>query len=207
MIASTNGMYAFTNLLPGKYIVQQDQPAGFISQRDWDSTSDISSSPVDPANASRTDNQIPIDLLSGETDNGNDFVEYRCTTLFSAWQLLNPTAGDTPDNLLEYAFCAPPYSRGRSACRIVAAQAGNYDLVFDRVAGAPQDVLYFLRYTTDLTIPMSSWTEVALSSLGTAVVITPSGSGLSEQVRITNVKNILPNGSPRGFFAITVKRD
>lgn len=207
VISSVNGTYAFTNLPSGPYLVVQDQPAGFLSQRDWDSTTDDGSSPADPANASRTDNQIPVDLAINESDTGNNFVEYHCATLFTSWQLLHPSQGETPANLLDYAFCAPPRSRGSSACRIVAAAGGNHDLIFDRVAGAPQDVSYYLRYTNNLATPIGSWTEVSLTSLGAAVVITPASSGLSEQVRITNVKDLLPNGSPRGFFSIAVKRD
>jgi uncharacterized repeat protein (TIGR01451 family) len=214
VIVSTNGMYAFSNLPPGQYVVVQDQPSGFVSQRDWDSTADAGSSPVDPANTSRTDNRIPVDLAFGETDNGNNFVEYRCPTTFAAWQLIHPTAGGNdanPDgdlytNVLEYAFCMPP-NNGLRAAFCVVDTGSNYDIVFHRVAGGPTDLTYFLRYTGALSTPAVAWTEVSLASLGASVTITPDAGGLSEQVRITNIKNLVPVGSERGFYQIAVKLD
>jgi hypothetical protein len=215
VIVSTNGAYQFINLPPGQYTVQQDQPAGFLSQRDWDSTTDAPGSTVDPENTSRTDNRIPVDLAAGESDSGNDFVEYRCATLFDSWQLVSPNAGGTGDNpdgdiytnTLEYAFCLPPEHGARAAYCIVPGINGELDLVFHRVAGGPQDLTYFLRYTNNLSTPAASWTEVELSTLGANLVITPDPSGLSEQVRITNIKSLMPNGATHGFYNFAIKMD
>ena len=75
VIASTttaaNGSYSFPNVAPGDYVVVESQPAGFDTVTDLDSTLPGD----DIANASTTDNAIPVSVASGETDNGNDFVE------------------------------------------------------------------------------------------------------------------------------------
>lgn len=216
VIVSTDGSFNFTNLPPGQYVVVQDQPAGFISQRDWDSTTDIPTSPVDPANTSPTDNRIPVDLASGESDTGNNFVEFRCPTLFTSWELIYPTAGGVdgnPDgdifgNVLEYAFCMPPNSGDNTPYCLVPSisQAGNYDLVFNRVLGGKDDMGFFLRYTDVLSAPANLWVEVDIDTM-INVTVTPNPSGFSEQVRISNIKSLLPSGSERGFYQIAVKLD
>ena len=216
VIVSTDGTYNFTGLPPGQYVIVQDQPAGFISQRDWDSTSDTPGSPVDPANTSPTDNRIPVDLASGESDTGNNFVEFRCPTLFTSWELIYPTAGGVdgnPDgdifgNVLEYAFCMPPDSGDNTPYCLVPSisQAGNYDIVFNRVLGGKDDMGFFLRYTDVLSTAPNMWVEVDIDTM-TNVTITPNPSGFSEQVRITNIKSLLPANSERGFYQIAVKLD
>lgn len=221
VIVSANGSYTFTNLPPGSYFVELDQPDGFLMQRDWDSTADESGSPSDPVNLSRTDRRIPVALGAGESDTGNDFVVYRCPTSFDAWQIVhaglggndaNPD-GDIYTNVLEYAFCLPPNDGARAAYCIVPSISGtNNDIVFHRVLGGVQDSEYVLRFTDDLSDPASSWTEVtvsdvALSALGSGVTITPDPSGLSEQVRITNIRNLMPPGAERGFYSFAIKMD
>ena len=215
VIVSANGAYLFENLAPGDYVVELDQPSGFLMQRDWDSTTDQVGSPEDPENTSRVDRQIPVALAASEHDSGNDFVLYRCATLFDSWMIVNPTAGGTagnPDgdlysNLLEYSFCMSPNNGARAAYCIVPTTGGNYDIVFHRVAGGPQDLSYVLRYTNSLSTPAGSWTEVDITTLGANLVITPDPSGLSEQVRITNVNNLVPPGSARGFYQFAIKLD
>jgi GEVED domain len=215
VIVSSNGAYQFTNLPPGQYIVEQVQPSGFLSQRDWDSTTDTIGSPVDPTNTSRIDNRIPIDLAFGESETGNNFVEFQCTTTFAAWQLVNSTAGGNaanPDgdiytNTIEYAFCLPPGSGLGDAYCIEQNITGNFDLVFERVAGGQSDVTLCLRYTDVLTTPAASWTEVTLASLSARTTITPDPSGLVETVRISNVKDLLPSTALRGFYQFAAKMD
>ena len=72
VIPTSDGTYAFTNLPPGSYTVKQDQPAGVITVSDGDSTT-----PGDdtPPNNNTQDNSIPVTIVAGETDDGNDFVE------------------------------------------------------------------------------------------------------------------------------------
>jgi hypothetical protein len=68
-------------------------------------------------------------------------------------------------------------------------------------------VSYFLRHTSTLTTAPASWTEVSLASLGGSVVITPDPSGLSEQVRITNINTLVAPGSTSGFYQFAIKLD
>jgi uncharacterized repeat protein (TIGR01451 family) len=70
-VTTFNGAYEFPNLPPGDYIVQQSQPAGFVTVSDGDSTLGGD----DASNTSLFDNQIPVSIVEGENDTGNDFVE------------------------------------------------------------------------------------------------------------------------------------
>ncbi len=71
VITTTGGTYTFTNLAPGEYVVKQVQPTGYLTVSDLDSTDPTD----DKANSSATDNQIEVEILAGETDSGNDFIE------------------------------------------------------------------------------------------------------------------------------------
>ncbi|MBL9143555.1 MAG: carboxypeptidase regulatory-like domain-containing protein [Verrucomicrobiaceae bacterium] len=72
-----NGSYSFTNLAPGSYVVVETQPAGYLTLSDGDSTTPGD----DVANASTTDNRIPVTVNAGETDTGNDFIENQPGTI------------------------------------------------------------------------------------------------------------------------------
>jgi fimbrial isopeptide formation D2 family protein/uncharacterized repeat protein (TIGR01451 family) len=92
------GIYTFTNVAPGSYTIVQTQPSGLNSTSDADVTPDLPTSPVDAPNADPLDNLIPVTLAAGETDDGNDFVEYAPATL-SGYVLADTTndlTGDTP---------------------------------------------------------------------------------------------------------------
>ena len=65
-----SGNYSFTDLPAGNYVVVQTPPAGFQLVTDGDTTDPND----DTANASTTDNWIPVTLTPGESDTGNDFV-------------------------------------------------------------------------------------------------------------------------------------
>src|SRR5690606_16881601 len=74
--ATTNatGHYAFTGMETGNYLLDEVQPAGHDSERDYDHTT----GPTDPDgndNALGANNRIPVVLAPAETDADNDFVE------------------------------------------------------------------------------------------------------------------------------------
>ena len=67
----SDGSYSFTDLTPGDYTVVETQPAGYNSVSDQDQQPD-----GDPQDSDQTvDDQIGVNLISAETDAGNDFVE------------------------------------------------------------------------------------------------------------------------------------
>ena len=68
-----NGDFEFTNVPPGDYIVVEIQPPGFLDVTEGDMIPDPSDTtpPVD----SPLNNELPVTLTPGETDEGNDFVE------------------------------------------------------------------------------------------------------------------------------------
>ncbi len=72
-----DGSYVFEYVPAGNYVVVETQPAGYLTVTDVDSTPDSDTAP----NSSGTDNRIPVTVASGETDNGNDFIEMEAATV------------------------------------------------------------------------------------------------------------------------------
>jgi hypothetical protein len=66
-----SGAYTFSDLPPGAYVVVESQPLGYFDAFDGDNTDPGD----DAANISVTDNLIPVAVLAGETDDGNEFIE------------------------------------------------------------------------------------------------------------------------------------
>ena len=75
VVSQVDGSYNFASVPAGVYVVVQTDLAGYQSVTDGDSTADMPGSPVDAANASPTDNWLPVNLASAELDSGNDFVD------------------------------------------------------------------------------------------------------------------------------------
>ena len=71
VITISSGAYSFINLVPGSYVVVQTQPSGYLTVTDGDLTIPGD----DVVNASASDNAIPVTLVSGEADDGNNFIE------------------------------------------------------------------------------------------------------------------------------------
>jgi len=72
------GMYSFTNLASGMYIVMEVQPAGYLDVSDQDTSDDDA---TDAADTVFDDNMIPVELTAGETDANNDFIEEQVGTI------------------------------------------------------------------------------------------------------------------------------
>lgn len=70
---SGNGMYSFSSLNPGSYVVVATTPTGYLLITDVDSTVDNPLTPVDVPNVVTSDGMIPVTLAPGESDSGNDF--------------------------------------------------------------------------------------------------------------------------------------
>ena len=68
---AADGSYSFTDLEPGDYTVVETQPTGYISVSDQDQQPDGDPQDTDTS----VDDEIGVNLIPGETDAGNDFVE------------------------------------------------------------------------------------------------------------------------------------
>ena len=88
---STDGSYSFTNLPPGRYVVVETQPSGYLDVTDGDTSVDTAGSPADAANVT-TDNRIAVNVMAGETDAANTFVEEQPGTVFGHFYI--DTNGD-----------------------------------------------------------------------------------------------------------------
>ena len=72
-----SGDYFFENVLPGNYILVEEQPADYVSVLDFDRSTDDENDPDGGDDGSLPNNEISVTLASGEDDFGNDFVESR----------------------------------------------------------------------------------------------------------------------------------
>ena len=78
------GWYSFTGLQPGEYTVVETQPAGYISVKDQDENTADAGDPDPQDSDTAVDDEIGVNLIPGETDKGNNFVEaasQTCPTL------------------------------------------------------------------------------------------------------------------------------
>jgi hypothetical protein len=75
---SSLGIYAFTNIPVGSYIIEETQPSGYESVKDFDSTNDLDHVP----NSNLLDDKIPVTLNNQENDLHNYFIErHECSLL------------------------------------------------------------------------------------------------------------------------------
>ena len=107
------GEYSFTGLTPGNYVVVETQPSGYLTVTDGDSTG----AGDDVANASTTDNRVPVGLTAGETDNGNDFVEEQPGTISGSVlaDTNNDNTGDTGISGVTVTLFTDPNGDGNPA--------------------------------------------------------------------------------------------
>lgn len=75
------GTYSLTGMDPGEYIISQVQPAGFYSISEVDGGDDGDH----PDNG--IENSIPVTVIEGETDSGNNFLEGVVPTAISVEQM------------------------------------------------------------------------------------------------------------------------
>lgn len=68
--ADGSGNYAFNNLPPGDYIVVESDPTGYYPVKD-ETTIDGADRP----NTNTNNNEVPVSVVGGETDAGNNFVD------------------------------------------------------------------------------------------------------------------------------------
>jgi len=74
-----DGNYDFSQVLPGEYVIIEEDPADFASVSD----EDVSDDGDLVANTNMNDNEIPVTLEPGEADDDNNFVdEVLVTTIF-----------------------------------------------------------------------------------------------------------------------------
>ena len=179
----TLGEYSFTGVPVGSYVIVQTQPAGFRSVTDGDTTGGGD----DATNTLTNDDLIPVALIAGETDSGNDFVEEAiCPPTWAEWQIRNPLGGSNgptqnPDgdrwsNLHEFVYCFNP-SSGVAECplSLVFNLNGTIDATVRQVQGAV-GVTYRLEYIADLRnsgINGAGWTD---SGITPVLTNNPDGS-------------------------------
>ena len=72
-VTGVGGTYSFGGLAPGDYVVVETDPAGFGSVLDGDNINNGGNDT--DVNTNTNDNTLPVNLVSGETDSGNDFLD------------------------------------------------------------------------------------------------------------------------------------
>ncbi len=76
---ASDGTYSFTNVAPGTYTIVETDPSGYVSVGDEDSVNDGGND--SDSNSNTNDNSLTVDLIPGETDTGNDFVDEQTGTI------------------------------------------------------------------------------------------------------------------------------
>ena len=74
MTDGDSGNYCFEDIIPGNYVVVEDQPVNYLSLSDYDHTTDPPDTDGDDS-ADGADDDIPVYLAPGEADMDNNFVE------------------------------------------------------------------------------------------------------------------------------------
>ncbi|MEM8828799.1 MAG: SdrD B-like domain-containing protein [Cyanobacteria bacterium P01_G01_bin.19] len=69
----SSGNYAFSDVTPGDYTIEETDLSGYSSVSDADNDADATSD--DATNSDPNDNTLAVTLLPNETDSGNDFVD------------------------------------------------------------------------------------------------------------------------------------
>ncbi len=93
----SNGDYEFTNVTPGSYLIKENDPNGYTSVSDGDTTD---SGDDTPTNTNTEDNFIPVTISANETDSGNNFVDEQTGTI-SGEVLADTNNDDIGDSPLE----------------------------------------------------------------------------------------------------------
>lgn len=204
-----DGTYSFGNLPPGTYGVVETQPAGFVSLSDKD--------------GGNLDEIRPINVIAGETNSLNDFVEIsRCPDTWADWKQLHPseTADGNPDadaydNFAEFAF-AMPYDSGVTGGHLPAGTAwiirpsttvsGTLEGVFIRPKGAPLNVIYRLQYAAVLGDP-TVWQDIVIDTGIDGNATTVDNGDCTETVTIHGLETLTGLTGGEGFVRIKADLD
>ncbi|RLD22656.1 MAG: hypothetical protein DRI69_00345 [Bacteroidetes bacterium] len=87
MLTDSDGSFAFPNVIPGYYVLEQIQPSSHISLSDYDETPD----PDGDDSEDGPDDNIPVHITPGEIDDGNIFREDRYGSIKGSVKLQNGT--------------------------------------------------------------------------------------------------------------------
>ena len=210
----TNGAYVFNDVTPGNYIVRQVQPENHLTVSEGDSTEGEDDS------ASTVTNEIPVAVTAGESDTGNDFVEFEAKDSTYADFLETFAEGlgdetgpaDNPDgdifeNALEYAFYLHPDSGitgDGEFCLTKDPATGEVSAEFLRARGGLSDVQYTLEGAETLGTP-TSWTTLnVIPTVNTTDEDIPTNA---ERVTYANIQTASPTTLDSGVVRLRVEVD
>ena len=119
---TTTGVYRFTDLPPGDYVVIQSQPSGYNSIADHDASADGDSFDSDTT----VDDRIAVTIKSGESeDDGNNFVEQRLASI-SGWVAVDTNASGHGDTALPGVQLTLLDSNGNAVGTTTSSTGGGY---------------------------------------------------------------------------------
>jgi uncharacterized repeat protein (TIGR01451 family) len=202
-ITSGDGLYTFTNVPNGNYLVVETDPDAFASLTD-----------IGEPDNNNDDNTIDV-TITNASQTGKNFLDAAeaCPDTWLEWQDKwdgiviggdvsfsgNPD-GDRYNNLNEYAYCLPPNSGvGKPFCLEPSLMvSGGIDGVFRRTAGGPAGVVYTLERTAALgnATDWTTLTPITLNSGNTTVTINADGT---ETVRIVDLETKTSLTGGEGF--------
>ena len=194
------GIYGFTNLLPGDYVVYLPtapdySPGSTTPTNPNDDQIDNDNNGIQPVFGGPVHSPL-IHLSAGENDMTKDFG-FTCVGTWQEWQILHPLDGknqpadnpdgDNYDNLIEYAFSLPPGSGEGTPFRLVPStvSTSRVEFSFKRPVGATANVTYFLEYSISLD-DTKFWISIPLSTIQARNIEVTPVSACTENVTIRN---------------------
>jgi len=200
-VTDANGIYNFTNIYPGDYVVYL--PAPPYSAPSLSLVQDHNDDQIDnDNNGSQAVFGGPVSspvvtISPGENDLTIDFG-FTWYGPWQEWQHLNPLGGknqpgdnpdgDNYDNLIEYAFNLSSGSGAGSPFSInpSTVSTGRVELTFTRPVGATTSVTYYLEYSSTLG-PATSWISIPLTTINPRnLVVTP----LTAELETFTIRNL-----------------
>ena len=211
-VTDSNGYYEFNNVVPGIYQIGQTQPPGY------DSFGDLDGGDLDIIG-----DVTPIELLPGEHNENNDFIETldTCPDDWNEWKFQHP--GEQPagnpdqdfyDNFAEFAF-AMPYDQGVGSpwlgdtawiIRPSSLAPGTLEGVFIRPTGAPLNATYTLQYAASAGDP-TVWQELEIDTGSSGNATAVSNGDCTETVTIHDLESLTGLTGGKGFVRIKADLD
>ncbi len=173
---NTNGYYTFTNVAVGSYQIRQTDLGGYESVKDEDSIND-GDDDGDDNTANTNDNLLPVAIVSGEIDSGNDFIDEQKNTITGTGksEALTNTTADVNDVFIGGAGQDTLTGNGGNDCFKFNRTSDGIDIITDFTSGDKIDLSDFLATGGELagiTNPFGTYVEaLPIGTSGTLIQI------------------------------------
>ncbi len=139
LVTVADGLYVFSDVPVGHYVVVEVQPASYINIKDFDQSNDLDQVP----NSNMLNDTIPVTITNGETDSENYFIDSP-----TCGSVVTNTNDSGPGSLRELLGCA----QSGDTIRFHSSLAGMVIEINSAVIQFNQDVVLFSELSPRLMI-------------------------------------------------------